>query len=108
VGLLFWPRNSYRELQSLDQHLLADLQGQLERYQAWMDGQHERPAPLNTAPLTGNLMRMTDLVERERRGPRQKRLRELLPVPHDPSTPITPELTWSAATPAAAPTAPAP
>ena len=75
VGLLFWPRNSYRELQSLDQHLLADLQGQLERYQAWMDGQHERPAPLNTAPLTGNLMRMTDLVERERRGPRQKRLR---------------------------------
>ena len=75
VGLLFWPRNSYRELQSLNQHLLADLQGQLERYQAWLDGQHERPAPLNTAPLTGNLMRMTDLVERERRGPRQKRLR---------------------------------
>ncbi len=75
VGLLFWPRNSYRELQSLDQHLLADLQGQLERYQAWLDGQHGRPAPLNTAPLTANLMRMTDLVERERRGPRQKRLR---------------------------------
>ena len=75
VGLLFWPRNSYRELQSLDQQLLADLQGQLEHYQAWLDGQHERPTPLNTAPLTGNLMRMTDLVERERRGPRQKRLR---------------------------------
>ncbi len=35
-------------------------------------------------------------------------LRELLPVPRDPSAPLTPELTWSAATPAAAPTAPAP
>ena len=35
-------------------------------------------------------------------------LRELLPVPRDPAAPLTPELTWSAATPEAAPTAPAP
>ena len=75
VGLLFWPRNSYRELQSLDHRLLSDLQAQLARYEAWLAGQRERPTPLNTAPLTGDLMRMTDLVERERRGPRQKLLR---------------------------------
>ncbi len=35
-------------------------------------------------------------------------LRELLPVPRDPATPLTPELTWRAATPAAAPAAAAP
>ncbi|UPM50950.1 FUSC family protein [Synechococcus sp. A10-1-5-1] len=74
VGLLFWPRNSYRELQRLDHRLLADLQSQLERYQGWLNGEQGRPRPLNTAPLTSDLMKMTDLVERERRGPRQKRL----------------------------------
>ena len=35
-------------------------------------------------------------------------LRELLPVPRDPAAPLTPELTWKAATPATAPAAAAP
>ena len=75
VGLLFWPRNSYRELSAADQRLRASLQGQLQRYGAWLSGQNLRPAPLNPAPLTSDLIRIEQLVGRERSGPRHQLLR---------------------------------
>ena len=75
VGLLFWPRNSYRELGAADERLRSSLQRQLRRYSAWLRQQAERPQPLNPAPLTTDLLRMEQLVNRERSGPRHKLLR---------------------------------
>ena len=75
VSLLFWPRNSYRELQSLEHRLLGELQEQLHRYAGWLQGECERPTPLSTAPLTSTVDKMSVLVERERRGPRPTLLR---------------------------------
>lgn len=77
VGLLFWPRNSFRELSAADQRLRSSLQSQLERYCSWLNGEGPRPAPLNPAPLTADLLRMEQLVGRERSGPRHQRLRQL-------------------------------
>ena len=75
VGLLFWPRNSYRELGAADERLRSSLQRQLQRYSAWLRQQAERPQPLNPAPLTADLLRMEQLVNRERSGPRHHLLR---------------------------------
>lgn len=75
VGLLFWPRNSYQELSAADQRLRSSLQQQLQGYGAWLRQQAERPLPLNPAPLTTDLLRMEQLVSRERSGPRHQRLR---------------------------------
>ena len=70
VGLLFWPRNSFRELNAADQRLRTSLQNQLRRYNDWLNARGPRPAPLNPAPLTADLLRMEQLVGRERSGPR--------------------------------------
>ena len=70
VGLLFWPRNSFRELNAADQRLRTSLQNQLRRYSDWLNARGPRPAPLNPAPLTADLLRMEQLVGRERSGPR--------------------------------------
>ena len=75
VGLMFWPRNSYRELNAADQRLRASLQQQLQRYTSWLSAQSSRPTPLNPAPLTADLIRMEQLVGRERSGPRHQVLR---------------------------------
>jgi uncharacterized membrane protein YgaE (UPF0421/DUF939 family) len=75
VGLLFWPRNSYRELGAADERLRSSLQRQLRHYSAWLRQQAERPIPLNPAPLTTDLLRMEQLVNRERSGPRHQILR---------------------------------
>ena len=75
VGLLFWPRNSDRELSAADQRMRAQLGAQLQRYIDWLGHQAQRPTPLNPAPLTGELIRMEQLVSRERRGPRHQLLR---------------------------------
>ncbi|MFM2172907.1 MAG: hypothetical protein RLZZ54_834 [Cyanobacteriota bacterium] len=75
VGLLFWPRNSYQELNAADQRLRASLQQQLKRYITWLSEQSHRPTPLNPAPLTTDLIRMEQLVGRERSGPRHQVLR---------------------------------
>jgi uncharacterized membrane protein YgaE (UPF0421/DUF939 family) len=75
VGLLFWPRNSYRELSSADQRLRSSLQSQLHRYNQWLAAGLSRPIPLNPAPLTSELMRMEQLVRLERSGPRHRQLR---------------------------------
>jgi uncharacterized membrane protein YgaE (UPF0421/DUF939 family) len=75
VGLLFWPRDSYRELNAADQRLRTTLLNQLHHYNAWLHDQQQRPTPLNPAPLTTDLMRMEQLVGRERSGPRQRLLR---------------------------------
>ena len=75
VGLLFWPRGNYQELSAADQRLRASLLSQLKRYSAWLTDGSTRPAPLNPAPLTADLMRMEQLVERERGGPRHQQLR---------------------------------
>ena len=75
VGLLFWPRNSYQDLNAADRRLRGSLQSQLQRYSDWLMGQTQRPSPLNPAPLTADLMRMEQLVGRERSGPRHQQLR---------------------------------
>ena len=75
VGLLFWPRDSYRELTAADQRLRNTLLSQLQRYSAWLHDQQQRPSPLNPAPLTTDLLRMEQLVGRERSGPRHRLLR---------------------------------
>ena len=77
VGLLFWPRNSFRELSAADQRLRSSLQGQLQRYNTWLNGEGPRPAPLSPAPLTADLLRMEQLVGLERSGPRHLQLRRL-------------------------------
>ncbi|MBM5795225.1 MAG: FUSC family protein [Cyanobacteria bacterium M_surface_7_m2_037] len=75
VGLLFWPRDSYRELNAADQRLRCALLSQLQHYNAWLQDQQQRPTPLNPAPLTTDLVRMEQLVGRERSGPRHRLLR---------------------------------
>jgi uncharacterized membrane protein YgaE (UPF0421/DUF939 family) len=75
VGLLFWPRGSYSELNAADQRLRASLRAQLQRYRDWLEHQQARPTPLNPAPLTTDLLRIEQLVGRERRGPRHQQLR---------------------------------
>jgi uncharacterized membrane protein YgaE (UPF0421/DUF939 family) len=75
VGLLFWPRDSYRELDAADQRLRSTLLRQLQSYSAWLLDHQPRPMPLNPAPLTTDLLRMEQLVGRERSGPRQRLLR---------------------------------
>lgn len=77
VGLLFWPRNSFRELSAADQRLRTSLEDQLQRYTRWLNGQGPRPDPLSPAPLTADLLRMEHLVELERSGPRHLQLRRL-------------------------------
>ena len=74
VGLLFWPRDSYRELIAADQRLRSSFKAQLQRYNAWLQEQQQRPSPLNPAPLTSDLLRMEQLVGRERSGPRHRQL----------------------------------
>ena len=75
VGLLFWPRGSYMELSAADLRLRSSLQAQLQRYDDWLADHAERPSPLNPAPLTADLLRIEQLLDRERRGPRHQLLR---------------------------------
>ena len=75
VGLLFWPRDSYRELSLTDQRLRSSLAGQLQRYRHWLEEQGARPGPLDPATLTSDLLRLEQLVSRERSGPKHRRLR---------------------------------
>ena len=77
VGLLFWPRTSYHELRAADGRLRQSLAAQLQRYEHWLQGPPALPlpAPLNVAPLSADLARIETLVNRERSGPRHRRLR---------------------------------
>ena len=77
VGLLFWPRTTYHELGAADDRLRRSLAAQLERYEQWLQqpASQPRPAPLNAQPLTTDLQRIELLVNRERSGPRHRRLR---------------------------------
>ena len=77
VGLLFWPRTSYHELNAADGRLRQDLAAQLARYEHWLQGPpaQPRPTPLNVVPLSSDLQRIETLVNRERSGPRHRRLR---------------------------------
>ncbi len=75
VGLLFWPRNTYSELELADDRLRRRLTAQLQGYQAWLEQQRSRPLPLDPAPLTGDLQRIEQLVGQERSGPRHRKLR---------------------------------
>ncbi|MEN9767969.1 FUSC family protein [Vulcanococcus sp.] len=74
VGLLFWPRNSYQELEQIDQQWRSSLERQLQRYHGWIHAQGPKPSPLATAPLTNQLQQMEQLVQRERSGPKRRRL----------------------------------
>jgi len=75
VGLLFWPRDCYHELNRSDAGLRRSLGQQLENYGRWLQQQGPRPAPLDPAPLSAALERMELLVQRERGGPHHRRLR---------------------------------
>ena len=77
VGLLFWPRTSYHELNAADGRLRQGLAAQLARYEHWLQGPpaQPRPTPLNVVPLSSDLQRIETLVNRERSGPRHRRLR---------------------------------
>ena len=74
VGLLFWPRTTYHELELADGRLRRSLERQLQRYNAWLLHGSSRPQPLDPAPLTADLQRMEDLVAQERTGPQRRRL----------------------------------
>lgn len=74
VGLLFWPRTAYHELDLADGRLRHSLQRQLQHYKAWLLEGASRPQPLDPAPLTADLQRMEDLVAQERTGPQRRRL----------------------------------
>jgi len=78
VGLLFWPRGTYRELHQADADLRKRLGTQLQMYNAWLAGRRPRPQPLDPAPLSSDLQRIEQLVSRERGGPRHQRLRRSL------------------------------
>jgi len=69
VGLLVWPRNRLRDLGLAERQLLALLEQQVQRYRQWLISDAPRPAPLNPASLSGNLMRMERWVDLERGGP---------------------------------------
>ena len=69
VGLLVWPRNRLRDLGLAERQLLALLEQQVQRYRQWLSSDAPRPAPLNPASLSGNLMRMERWVDLERGGP---------------------------------------
>lgn len=75
VGLLFWPRNGFEQLRETDASLRQRLSQQLQHYEHWLGGQGSRPVPLNPAPFSASLARMEQLVNLERGGPRQVRLR---------------------------------
>ena len=77
VGLLFWPRTSNHELRAADGRLRQSLAAQLQRYEHWLQGAPTMPlpAPLNVVPLSADLARIETLVNRERSGPRHRRLR---------------------------------
>lgn len=76
VGLLFWPRSSTNELQAADRRLRTLLQTQLQAYGDWLEQRGSRPQPLDPAPLSNDLQRMEQLVNRERSGPRHLALRQ--------------------------------
>ena len=75
VGLLFWPRSGYEELLRADRRLRLEIGAQLEGLRTGLRQGQTRPQPLDPAPLRGAVARMEQLVNRERGGPRQQRLR---------------------------------
>ena len=74
VGLMFWPRNSYKELQQADASLTNQFKQQLYCYQEWLLQAAIKPQPLPVASLTAALQRMEQLVGNEKTGPQRKRL----------------------------------
>jgi hypothetical protein len=75
VGLLFWPRSTYVELLGADRRLRREIAAQLEGLRQGLERGQPRPQPLDAAPLSDAVARMEQLVQRERGGPRQQRLR---------------------------------
>jgi uncharacterized membrane protein YccC len=75
VGLLFWPRSAYVELLGADRRLRREITAQLEGLRQGLERGQPRPQPLDAAPLSDAVARMEQLVQRERGGPRQQRLR---------------------------------
>jgi hypothetical protein len=75
VGLLFWPRTGLMDLQGQEHALLVLLQQQLLHHQQWLRGLGPRPEPVAPALISRRLLQMRALVNQERQGPRQKRLR---------------------------------
>ncbi len=76
VGLLFWPRGVYEELNQADAYLRGAMAGQLQRYRDWMHRNGPRPIPLQPAPLSAKLQRIETLVNQEQRSPRRTQLRK--------------------------------
>jgi uncharacterized membrane protein YccC len=70
VGLLFWPRESWSQLASTEEVLLALLRNQLEAYRDWLEGQGSQPQPLPPSRLSAGLERMDSLLRHELAGPR--------------------------------------
>jgi uncharacterized membrane protein YccC len=75
VGLLFWPRGVYEELNQSDAYLRGAIGDQLQRYRNWLLHSGPRPVPLSPAPLSSRLQRIETLVNQEQRSPRRSQLR---------------------------------
>jgi len=75
VGLLFWPRGVYRELNQADAYLRGAIGDQLQRYRNWMHHNGPRPLPLAPAPLSSKLQRIEALVNQEQRSPRRYQMK---------------------------------
>ncbi|MFM7674487.1 MAG: FUSC family protein [Synechococcus sp.] len=75
VGLLFWPRRGFEELQAIEERLWRQLGQQLELRCLWLQNQAPAPAPLPAAGFTESWLRMHQLAEEQLRGPRQRWLR---------------------------------
>ena len=75
VGLLFWPRGVYEELNQADAYLRRAIGDQLQRYRDWLNHKGPRPVPLPPAPLSNKLQRIEALVNQEQRSPRRSQLR---------------------------------
>ena len=75
VGLLFWPRGVYEELNQSDAYLRRAIGDQLQRYRDWLTHKGPRPVPLPPAPLSIRLQRIESLVSQEQRSSRRSQLK---------------------------------
>ena len=74
VGLLFWPRGVYEELNQADAYLRRAIGDQLQRYRDWLNHNGHGRCPCHRLHSI-KLQRIEALVNQEQRSPRRSQLR---------------------------------